>query len=146
MADIDPDRLLLIVVGAHLQAELHDRPLAYRLLDAMQEQLHHQTGGTDWPVTPMVCTDVWYLNNRELQRRPAVSIGGPGVNALSAYLHPKLPTALAVEDQLVIQLDVEMVELRCAIWGIDAGHSNSAAELFQKKYLPDYIRAVLAAT
>jgi len=142
--DIDPDTLLLIVVGAHLKAEAGDRPAAYRLLDAIQRQLHQQTGSTDWPVNPLLCTDVWYLNNNELHGRPLISIGGPGVNAVSAYLYQKLPTALAVEDQLVVQADVEMADLRCAIWGVDAGHSNSAVELFQSKYLSEFIRAVLA--
>src|SRR4051794_33570264 len=31
----DPQRVLLIVVGAHLQAEISDRPLAYRLREAV---------------------------------------------------------------------------------------------------------------
>jgi len=144
VVDIDPDTLLLIIVGAHLKAEANDRPTAYRLLDAVQKQLHQQTASTDWPITPMVCTDVWYLNSNALHGRPLISIGGPGVNAVSAYLYQKLPTALAVEDQLVVQLDVEMADLRCAIWGVDGGHSNSAVELFETKYLPEFIRAVLA--
>ena len=144
MAELHTDELLLIVVGAHLKAEVADRPTAYRLLESVQEQLHHQTQATDWPVTPIVCTDVWYLNNNDLHSRPLISVGGPGVNALSAYLYQKLPTALAVEDQLVIQLDVEMTDLRCAIWGTDAGHSNTAVELFETKYLAEFIKAVLA--
>jgi len=142
--ELDTDISLLITVGAHLKAELNDRPTAYRLLESVQDQLQRQTGGTDWPVHPIVCTDVWYLNNNELHSRPVISVGGPGVNAVSAYLYQKLPTALAVEEQLVIQLDVDFADLRCAIWGTDAGHSNSAVELFEKKYLAEYIKAVLA--
>jgi hypothetical protein len=145
MPEIDTDKLLLIVVGAHLGAEAADRPHAYALLEAVQDVLHREIGSTDWPVTPLVCTDVWYLNNNELQKRPVVSIGGLGVNALSAYLYQKLPTALAVEDQLVIQLDVDMADLRCAVWGMDHRHTAAAVELFQKKYLSEYLRAVLRA-
>jgi len=142
MAEIETDKLLLIVVGAHLSAEASDRPLAYRLQETIQDRLHQITGSTEWPVTPLTCTDVWYLNHDELQRRPAVSIGGPGVNALSAYLYQKLPTALAIEDQLVVQLDVEMTDLRCAVWGFDRRHTASALELFENKYLGDWLRAV----
>jgi len=45
----------------------------------------------------LVCSDVWYLNNDPLRSRPTISIGGPGVNALSAYLADKLPSAFAIE-------------------------------------------------
>ncbi|NBB82003.1 MAG: hypothetical protein GVY28_01210 [Alphaproteobacteria bacterium] len=141
MPDLDVDKLVLIVVGAHLSAEVSDRPLAYRLQESMRDRLHQLTGSTEWPVTPLTCTDVWYLNHDELQRQPVVAIGGPGVNALSAYLYQKLPTALAIEDQLVIQLDVEMAELRCAVWGFDGRHTASALELFENKYLGEWLRA-----
>lgn len=143
MPDIDPQQLLLIVVGGQLRAEASDRPLAYRLLESIQSQLHQQTGSTQWPVVPLVCSDILYMNQGELQRRPAISLGGPGVNAFSAYLYQKLPTALAIEDKLVVQLDVEFTDLRAAVWGVDAGHTISALELFEAKYLPAYVRAVL---
>ncbi len=144
MPEMDTDKLLLIVVGAHLSAEATDRPLAYRLQESIQERLHRLTGSTDWPVLPLTCTDVWYLNNEALQQRPCVSIGGPGVNALSAYLYQKLPTALAVEDQLVVQLDVELADLRCAVWGMDGGHTAAALDLFENKYLHEWLRAAIA--
>lgn len=143
MPDIDIDKLILIVVGAHLKAEAGDRPLAYRLLESIQERLHQLTGSTDWPVTPLVCTDVWYLNNEDLHKRPLISIGGPGVNAVSGYLYQRLPTALAVEDQLVIQLDVELHDLRCAVWGMDHRHTAAAIELLEKKYLLDFVKAAM---
>ncbi|MFA7235363.1 MAG: hypothetical protein WC058_00745 [Phycisphaeraceae bacterium] len=143
MPDIDIDKLMLIVVGAHLKAEAGDRPLAYRLVESIQERLHQLTNSTDWPVTPLVCTDVWYLNNEDSHKRPLISIGGPGVNAVSGYLYQRLPTALAVEDQLVIQLDVELHDLRCAVWGMDHRHTAAAIELLEKKYLPDFVKAAM---
>lgn len=142
MAEIDVDRLLLIVVGAHLRAEIADRPLGYRLHEAVQNQLHQHSGDTDWPLLPIVCTDVWVLNHDELQERPAIAIGGPGVNALSGYLYQRLPTALAIENQLVIQMDLGFDDHRVAIWGFDAGHTVSAVELFERKYLREYLRAL----
>lgn len=143
MPELDIDKLMLIVVGAHLKAEAGDRPLAYQLQNAVQQQLQQLTGSTDWPISPLVCTDVWYLNNDELHKRPLVSVGGPGVNALSAYLYQRIPTALAIEDQLVIQLDVEMHDLRCAVWGTDHRHTAGAIELLKKKYLTEFIRTAM---
>ncbi len=143
MPTVDPDNLMLIVVGADLRAEAGDRPHAYGLQERVQDWLHRATNSTAWPIHPVVCTDVWYLNHEQLHGRPALSVGGPGVNALSAYLYQKLPTALAVEDQLVIQLDVEFVDLRAAMWGMDHRHTASAVQLFENKYLGEYLRAVV---
>ena len=39
MADIDPDRLIWIVTGVQLKAELGDRPLAYRIEKEIRERL-----------------------------------------------------------------------------------------------------------
>ncbi len=143
MPQLDPDKLMLIVVGADLRSEVNDRPHAYGVQELVQEWLHRTLQSTDWPILPVVCTDIWYLNNEDLHDRPAIAIGGPGVNAFSAYLHQKLATALAVQDQLVIQMDVELIDLRVSIWGMDAGQTASAVDLFEKKYLGEYMRAVL---
>ncbi len=143
MPDFEIDNLLLIVVGGQLWAEASDRPLGYRLLESVQDQLHQQVGSTDWPLRPLVCTDILYMNQGELQRRPTIALGGPGVNAVSAYLYQKLPTALAIEDKLVVQLDVDFDDPRVAIWGVDASHTIAALELFEQKYLPEYINALL---
>ena len=79
---IDPDSLLLIVVGAHLRAEMSDRPLAQRLRERMLRwQCEHEVVQA---LTPLVCTDLWHLNHQELLRRPAVCLGSPDVNASTA--------------------------------------------------------------
>ena len=90
--EIDVDALVLIVVGAHPKAEMFDRTIAYRLRQRMIGWLDQRfpTGGPR-PLLPLVCSDVWYLNDQSLRERPAVAVGGPGVNALSAYLADKLP-------------------------------------------------------
>ena len=143
MPEIDVDKLLLIVVGAHLRAEAADRPLGYRLQQNMIDWLHQHTATAPSTLAPLLCTDVWYLNHDALQTRPTVSIGGPGVNALSAYLYQKLPVVLAIEDKLVVQMVAELVELRAAVWGTDAAHSAAAVDLFCDKYLSDFLRAVI---
>ena len=76
--------LVLIVVGAHLRAEQADRPLAYSMQKRVRHWVRQHGDMLNVPMTPRVCTDVLYLNNPPLHRRPTISIGGPGVNALSA--------------------------------------------------------------
>ena len=52
------------------------------------------------PLNPMVVSDVWYLNDPSLRNCPAISVGAPGVNALSAYLGDKLPSAFVIDASL----------------------------------------------
>ncbi len=141
MTEIDTHNLMLIVVGAHLRAEAADRPHAYRLQENIHRWFDRHIHTDGWPFEVIVCCDVWYLNNSNLRKRPVISIGGPGINALSAYLYQKLPTALAVENRLLVQLDVEMADLRVALWGMDAEHTASAVDLFMDKYLQAYMQA-----
>ena len=63
-AAVDPQHLLLIVVGAHLEAELADRPLGYRVQDDVVRWQRKTPEAV--PLAPMVCTDLWYLNASEL--------------------------------------------------------------------------------
>jgi len=142
MPDVDPNRLVLVVVGAHLRAELADRPLAYRLTNAICETLD-DAAGPSAGLTALPCSDIWYLNNEELHRRPTISIGGPGVNALSAYLYERLPTALTIEDQLVVQLDVAFDDTRVALWGIDGERTAAAVTLFEERYLAAFVETVM---
>src|SRR5436190_1430282 len=110
--EIKTDRLILIVTGGHLVAEAVARPVAYGLRRRMAEWLG-RNGRPEDPADPrvVVCSDVWYLNNDPVRQRPAVSVGGPGVNALSAYLADKLPSAFAIENVMLVQADLEFVEV-----------------------------------
>ena len=142
-SDIDPSSLVLIVVGAHLRAEIGDRPLANRLRDRIGKWLLEQCPpGTAPPCVPLVCCDVWYLNHEPLHRRPTISLGGPGVNALSAYLYRKLRTVFAREEHLIIQLDPEFTDLRACLWGMTHELTVDALNLFDQKYLDPFLRAV----
>lgn len=137
----DPAHMLLIVVGAHLRAEVADRPLAYRLARRISTWLARSAPELNVPLTPVVCCDIWYINQPALHSRPTISLGGPGVNALSAYYAGKLTTALIQDDQLLIQLDIEFVDLRACVWGRDHRLTVQALKLFVRKYLDGYLRA-----
>jgi hypothetical protein len=89
----------------------------------------------------MVCTDVWYLNDQDLRECPVVSVGGPGVNALSAALGGRIPSALVIDDVLVVQADTEFEELRACCWGMGTRQTAGAAEIFADKYLDGFMRA-----
>jgi hypothetical protein len=150
MPDIDTDRLIWIVTGVQLKAELGDRPLAYRIeaeaRRLLKELLPPPTEDDPLPaLAPCVITDIYYLNNDDLQDRPLISVGGPGVNAVANALLNDVPTAVAIEDSLLIQMDVEMNDLRCSIWGMDHVQTIQAVDLFLAKgYLETYIKGVVA--
>jgi hypothetical protein len=138
--EIDPDRLMLIVVGAHLEAEMTDRALGYRLRERI----------LDWPSragrparpAPVVCCDLWYLNNQPLRLRPTIALGRPEINAASAFLAARLPSAFMIEQSYCIQLDPEYIELNACIWGIDGRNTASAVDLFIERYLEEYLTHV----
>ncbi|MBX3358123.1 MAG: hypothetical protein KF745_06820 [Phycisphaeraceae bacterium] len=155
------DPMILIVVGAHIRAEVGDRPLAYRLRDRMIEWLseHFDSGDTEsWragnvggdsdagaeespSIEVVVCTDVWYMNDAHLRIWPAVSLGGPGVNALSAYLGDKLPSVLVIDDVLMIQMDAAFEELTAAVWGVNHDATVAALDAFIERYLVPFLQA-----
>lgn len=143
--DINTDRLILIVTGAHLKAEASDRPLAYHLRKVMSDWLTRK-GLPENPECPrvLVCSDVWYLNNEPLRSRPTVSIGGPGVNALSAYLGDKLPSAFSIENVLLVQADLEFIDVVATCWGVDDSSTAAAVEAFANKYLDAFMTAATA--
>jgi hypothetical protein len=141
-ADIDPNGLLLIVVGAHLRAEFTDRPLAYRLREQVLRWQDQSLGEDDAkPLRPVVCSDVWYLNSTELAARPTVCIGDPNVNAASAMLATRMPTAFVIENTLRVHLDLEFIDLRACMWGANHSATASAVDVFVERYLDGFLRA-----
>ena len=133
---------VLIVVGAHLSAEVYDRPLAYRLRERVLEALQEPSRGDSQPDRVIVCSDLWYLNRDPLRELPTISVGGPAVNAFTAYLGDKLPSAFAIDGQLIVQADWgNRTPLACC-WGIDAQRTALAVETFAEKYLEQWLGAV----
>ena len=148
MAQVDIDRLIFIVTGIQVNAELGDRPLAYRMEAEVKRRLRDRLGapaeGEPPLLAPAVISDVFYMNDDEAQTRPVVSIGGPGVNALAASLTDELPTPVAIEDALVVQMDLEMKDQRVSIWGMNHLETVRAVELFiAKGYLDTFLDGVL---
>ena len=148
MPQVEIDRLLWIVVGIQLNAELGDRPLAYRVEEEVRTRLTTRLGkpqpGQPPRLAPVVITDVYYLNDADVQRRPAISVGGPGVNAVSALLTDKLPTPVAIENTLVVQMDLDFNDMRCAVWGMTHLDTVRAVDLFiAKGYLDMFLDAVI---
>lgn len=137
------ETMILILVGSDLQAERIDRPLGYRLRETMlrwidEISLSELVGDAR---QPELCTDVWYLNNTELHRCPAVSIGTPEVNAATAYLANRLPIAFTIDHTLQVQLDPELVDLRACIWGESAPATGRGVDLFIERYLDAFLRS-----
>jgi len=135
------DDLLLIVTGSTLAAEAHDRPAAYALRDRISGWLERE--GKSARVRPLVCSDVWWLNDPSLRERPTVSVGGPEVNALTAYLADKLPTAFAIDGALMVQMDVEFGDLLVACWGIDHAQTARAVGAFVERYMLAFLEAAM---
>ena len=135
------DRGLLIVTGSRLRAEQADRPLAYRLKTAIETHLRNQ----DLDPVVVVLNDLWYLAADALHSIPVISVGGPGVNAVSAYLYKKLPKVMVVDNQLLIQMDLHLADLRATVWGTNHETTVQALELFQSRgYLERFLGAVAA--
>lgn len=122
---------LPIVVGAHLVAEVNHRAMAYDLHAICEDSLRENGSA----LRPVVCTDLWYLNNDDLRARPTISLGPPGLNALTAFLADKLPTAYAIDDTLAIQYDPEFADLAAAVWGVDTETTARAVGIFADKHL-----------
>jgi hypothetical protein len=150
MPEIDVDRLLVIVTGVQLKAELGDRPLAYRIEAEVRQRLADllpKPAANEPPLlSPVVVSDVYYLNHEEMQSRPTIAVGGPGMNMVAANWAEELPAVLAIENVLVIQMDVDLKDLRCAVWGMDHLATVRAVETFLVKgYLDAFVRGAVEA-
>jgi hypothetical protein len=57
----------------------------------------------------------------------------------------ELPNALAIENTLVIQMDLEVNDQRCAVWGMNHLDTVRAVETFLAKgYLETFLNGVIA--
>lgn len=135
-----PQDVLAVVVGAHLRAETEDRPTAQLLRDALAA-----AAGPAFPLVPVVVTDLWYLNDQALRAQPTVSVGRPETNALSAYLADKLPSVLAVNDRLIVQLDPDLTEPLACCWGADEDGTAEAAHAFLERWSESFLAAAARA-
>jgi hypothetical protein len=139
---IETMRLLPIVVGAHPRSELADRPIANRLVAAIRQWQRVEVEDEESRLIPMVMSDLWYLNDRELLLQPTIAIGEPGVNAASAYFGTRLPKAYVVDGRLQVLADLEFLEPGVAIWGVDAQSTRMATDWFIGRHLAAFLNAV----
>lgn len=142
--DLEATNALLIVVGSHLRAEERDRPLAYGLKTRIEHWRDRHAAQLDVPLTPIVCTDLWYLNHPELQKRPTICLGGPSVNALAALnvnTSDAAPDPDPLEPKVTIMIDPDFTHLRVGIWGTNTKLTDKGIQLFADRYLDAYLRA-----
>lgn len=138
---------ILIVTGAHLRAEALDRPLAYLLREKVIAWLRQNTpppakeGAVDARV--VVCSDIWYMNQDALRAKPTISVGGPEVNAFTAYVASRLPSLFAVEAKLIVQGEPSFEPPIVAVWGAHAEQTGRAMAAFEQRYLDAFLRAVM---
>ncbi|MEE2719687.1 MAG: hypothetical protein VX727_07870 [Planctomycetota bacterium] len=139
-----PRRLIPVVVGAGPRSELADRPLARGIMEAI-------AGSDDLPpaadLHPLIVTDLWYLNDRELMLQPTIAIGDPEQNAASAFFGGRLPTMLMVEEQYRVLMDQDAGIGHACLWGTSHAATVTAVEAFIERCLPAFLqRAALRST
>lgn len=116
---------VLVVVGHGILPEEEDRPLAYDLKRA----INARSGGSEGR-SGVVVTDVWVMNNDLGEFFPAISLGGPAVNAFTAQIYEELPVAIARNQRVFVQMAGE--GKRAALWGMDQDATREAVETFVK--------------
>lgn len=136
----NPAHALPVVVGAHVRAEVEDRPIAAALCEALTARLPD-----GFPFVPVVMTDLWYLNTDALRAQPTISVGRPEANALSAFLADKLPSVLAVDNRFVVLLDPELADPAACCWGIDAASTAEAVRAFADRWAGVFLDAAAQA-
>lgn len=131
-----PESTTFVVTGSNLRAEEMDRPLAYCLSEKISERLNDI--GIAAPV--YVVSDFRYLHERQWQGFPAISIGGPGVNAVAQEWMRSLPVALELEDEFFLQMGTSKAGVpRASIWGMDHATTQSALATFLDHYLGEFL-------
>ncbi|MEE2819849.1 MAG: hypothetical protein VX615_04475 [Planctomycetota bacterium] len=134
-----PQSVIPIIVGAHLRAEVGDRPLAEQVKGAIEAW--KATNDVSVSPYPLVCTDMWYLNSVELRIQPSLSIGSPEVNAATAAFASDIPTLVEVPDAYRIQADPTFIDLKCSLWGIDTQQTQLGIDAFVKDVMGQWLGA-----
>lgn len=142
MAKELPIRWLLIVTGSTLRAEEMDRPLGYYLKQRIEDSLSQavtmgRQGLDDYLVR--IVADFRWIHDEPLQNLPTISLGGPGVNALSHRWLEEVPVSLAFSERYFIQMDPDLAEPRASIWGMDNASTQIAVSVFVDRFLPRFL-------
>lgn len=135
------DQSILLVVGAHPHAELHDRPVIHRLRSRIEDWQDEHCDMIE-PMRVVVCTDLWYLNDAPMMRRPTIALGRPGVNAATAYYANKLPAAFTIAETVFMHFDPEFLDQAVCLWGRNDQTTAQACDLFADRYLERFLQSV----
>jgi hypothetical protein len=119
----DLQHTVLVVVGHGILPEEEDRPLAYDL----KREITARANGSDLR-TAVVVTDVWLMNQELGDFFPAITIGGPAVNAFTEQIYSDLPVVVARDQEVFVQMADE--GKRAALWGMDQESTKEAVETF----------------
>jgi hypothetical protein len=119
-----------------------DRPLGYYLKQRIENLLSEatakgQNGLEDYLVR--VVADFRWIHDEPLQSLPTISLGGPGVNALSHRWLEEVPVSLAFSERYFIQMDPDLAEPRASIWGMDNTSTQIAVSVFIDRFLPRFL-------
>lgn len=136
------DGLLPIVIGAHINAEITDRPLGDRVARHVRAVRRANDLGSDEGLMPIVMTDIWYLNEVDLMLQPAIVIGEPGVNAATAHWATRIPKAFVVDESHQVLMDLEGPDRTACMWGVDPTKTEAATDHFESRYLQVWLESV----
>jgi hypothetical protein len=137
---LDVNQTLLIVVGTDLEPEEGDRPLAYRLKEAVETSANF---GAHPFRKCLVITDTLYRHDKIIQVCPTIAIGGPGVNSVSNELVERLPVYLSKDNRYFIQLNKDFQDQKIAIWGMDRDSTSEAVDMFiANGILENFLKAI----
>jgi hypothetical protein len=143
----DLSRLVLVVVGSGLEAELEDRQTAYAVARALNESLDDAVDGPGGTLRSVVCTDLWYLNTPQARTAPTIAVGGPERNALTAHLTTQLARPIGVDGQWIVQTPepegTGLEDLVACLWGVSGDETARAVGEFIDHLLDDFVESVV---
>lgn len=135
--------ILPIVVGIHIDAEIADRPLARRIVEAVRRWQHLYCD--EAICRPVVISDALYLTTDELQRSAVISLGHPRVNAVSAALAERLPVVYSGRGRVVIQGEWNDAPARLCLWAESPREHAAAVDRLVDYELDSFLEAVASA-
>lgn len=122
---IDGNETIVVVTGSSGAATERDLPLALEL----KAEIDRRGGGLAFR-RAVVIRDVRYVDTPAFHGHPTIAIGGPGANDVSHHLSQVLPTLAARGDRSFVQMTSEGSGRQVTLWGMDAGATRAAVELF----------------
>ena len=127
MQQLDVNQTILIVVGSDINPEEKDRPIAYYLQRLIEQMPLY--GSLPFRKC-IVISDSLFESDKIIQICPTISIGGPGVNVLTARLVEKTPVYFTENDRYFIQYDETASNNFVCLWGMDQQSTREAVDKF----------------